>query len=550
MRHIIHIIFLVMLVTLVTGCDGMYRYDGRLVAADSIMWDAPDSALAIVSTIDTLTGEANQAYCDLLMTQARYKCYQEITASDDSAISHAITYYRTHSGEREKLTRAYLYKGAVMEELGRVDSAMFYYKTAEVNADEKDYFTLGYVNMRMGALYRDHYSIDGKDIEKYELAHKYLKLTDNKYYQVRCKINLGSLYRLNKPKDAEILLHDAMLLAHEVNDTTAYITCLQNLIMLYDHNDEYEKAREQINHIKSFTIGRISNLCLTSSARVYAKLGLIDTAEQYINLAKSRSILNPIEQISFYEGLSAIALAKNDTLMYLRYERKSKYLSDSIKSIQQTVTILNAEHEFDQTLKIAQKYQYQKTFTWLVCLSIFLILALLIIHYRRVHRYDKIIDSIKQQSASQLSDLMLLKQRIENLKIQDQQLKSFISSHLNLTSEMIEACYHSPKSNLSEQVKRIVQFQQDNKQQWTQLYHYIDVEYNGIISKTHKAYPQLNDKDLLLIALTTTGFSYVQIAIIMGYANATSVGTIKQRLAHKMHLDGSLNDYINSMVES
>ena len=115
---------------------------------------------------------------------------------------------------------------------------------------------------------------------------------------------------------------------------------------------------------------------------------------------------------------------------------------------------------------------------------------------------------------------------------------------------MIEACYHNPNSKLSDQVKRIVQFQHTNKQQWTQLYHYIDAEYNDIISKTREAYPQLSDKDLLLIALTTTGFSYIQIAIILGYANATSVGTIKQRLAKKMRLMGSLNDYINSIVKS
>ena len=163
------------------------------------------------------------------------------------------------------------------------------------------------------------------------------------------------------------------------------------------------------------------------------------------------------------------------------------------------------------------------------------VIALLLTAYlRRLHRYDKIIENIQLQSADQLSNLSLLKQNIEKLKIQDHQLKSFISSHLNLMSEMIEACYYSPKSKLTEQVKRIVQFQHDNHQQWTQLYHYIDAEYNGIISKTHNAYPQLNDKDLLLIALTATGFSYIQIAIIMGYANATSVGTIKQRLAKKM----------------
>lgn len=43
---------LAVLVAVVTGCDGTPRYDSRLAAADSLMRDAPDSALAIVETID------------------------------------------------------------------------------------------------------------------------------------------------------------------------------------------------------------------------------------------------------------------------------------------------------------------------------------------------------------------------------------------------------------------------------------------------------------------------------------------------------------------
>jgi hypothetical protein len=40
------------------------------------------------------------------------------------------------------------------------------------------------------------------------------------------------------------------------------------------------------------------------------------------------------------------------------------------------------------------------------------------------------------------------------------------------------------------------------------------------------------------------GYSYIHIAIIMGYSNATSVSVIKQRLVKKMGLDCSLNEYI------
>lgn len=105
----------------------------------------------------TLRGEGDRAYRDLLFTQARYKTYQDITASDDSAITRALHWYRAHNGEREKFTRANLYKGAVMEELGHVDSAMIYYKTAEAAAASTDYANLGQINTRIADLYRRYH---------------------------------------------------------------------------------------------------------------------------------------------------------------------------------------------------------------------------------------------------------------------------------------------------------------------------------------------------------------------------------------------------------
>ncbi len=138
------LIIILAVVAFLTACTPAAHYDGRLAAADSLMHDRPDSALAILQALhpDSLATQGDHAYRDLLLTQARYKCY--ITATTDSAINRALHYYRRHSHEQEKLTRAYIYKGAVMEELGHPDSAMHYYKTAEATAAPDDYFNLAY----------------------------------------------------------------------------------------------------------------------------------------------------------------------------------------------------------------------------------------------------------------------------------------------------------------------------------------------------------------------------------------------------------------------
>ena len=553
MKRLFHIAVMAVLVTLVTGCGGAHRYDARLVAADSLMWTAPDSALATLTAIDSLTGEGNLAYRDLLMTQTRYKCYADITASDDSAINRAIAWYSAHSSQREKLTRAYLYKGAVMEELDHVDSAMYYYKTAEVNADEKDYTNLGQINTRIADLYRRYYADRQICFDKYKQALKYYQLTDNKTLQFDCLLNMGACSGITRIGEPKKLLEQASQLAIELNDSAKYYKSQELLCrQLYYSDDSLTKAKQIaldcLNHYRQY----INQDLLLDLADIYALSGMLDSARYYLNLISIGNSVPNIGRIKTrqYFILSRITKLEGDNVNSSHYETLAHQVSDSILNNKKKFQIQQIENSFNSRQNKSSQSRIDNLH-WIILslISIALAVSMLAFYfYYHKHRYDKIIKDIKQQSANQLNDLTILNDNIENLKIRDNQLKGFITSHLALMREMIEACYHIPQSKLTEQVKKIVQFQHDNEQKWTQLYHYIDAEYNNLISKTRDNYPQLNDKDLMLIALTSTGFSYIQIAIIMGYSNATSVSTIKQRLAQKMHLDGSLNDYINSIV--
>ena len=113
------------------GChrNNMAGNDQILAEADSLLQsNNPDSALQVLSAIDGagLGSAGDRAYHALLLTQAQYRCYADITS--DSTINVALDYYKRHDGEQEKLTRSYIYKGAVTEVLGNPESAMTYYK--------------------------------------------------------------------------------------------------------------------------------------------------------------------------------------------------------------------------------------------------------------------------------------------------------------------------------------------------------------------------------------------------------------------------------------
>ena len=551
MKNILSVIVVALvLVAVVTGCGGMHRYDARLAAADSLMLDVPDSALALVQAVDpaSLTREGDRAYRDLLLTQARYRCY--ITATSDSDINRALNYYRRHDGEREKLTRAYIYKGAVMEELGHPDSAMLYYKHAEATAAPDDYFNLGYVNMRIGTLYDNYYAYDGMDINKFESALMFFKLANELRYQHTCLNVLGCLYRETKPQEAEQLLKKALSISQEFNDTTAILVDSHALVVLYYYTKDYKTALHLIHYMKQFGYPKDISM-YTTIANVYSRLGMPDSAVIFLNYAQNEGIDDDVNRLYYLESLSEIALARGDSLNYLAYNRSYNQMSDSLVGNTEKLLISKTENDYDTIVHGNIKTHSHHMKYGVIVITIIAVLSFIMFfafYWRRHKRYQQIFNELKRESDTQLKSLNKLQQTIDKLKINDQQTKWFVNNQMDMLRDITEACYHNPKNKLAVHVKSLLQFNDNNRQNWTGLYDYIDAEYNDIMSATLKNYPQLNDKDLLLIALTCLGFSYIQIAIIMGYSNHTSVSILKKRLAEKMKLENSINDYISSFT--
>ena len=539
------ILVFAVLAAVVAGCSHSARYDGRLVAADSLMQVNPDSSLAIVEGLcrDSLATEGDRAYRNLLLTQARYRCY--ITATSDSDINRALAYYRAHPKEREKLTRANIYKGAVMDELGFPDSAMFYYKHAEAVADPTDYFNLGYVKMRMGTLYRDHYSFDGLPEQKFEEAIECFRRTDEKHYLLVCSIDLAALYRLNNERGAHDLYAECMSLASELNDTVNYAICLKGLTGLYYFCKRYEQGRVVTQRVmKNFSDYIDESFCCNAS-KIYAKSGMLDSARYFFNLVGDVNRDSPIQRTTYLECLSELALAQKDTLEHLRLGKELDDIVDSLMVDKKRQQILAIENEFENGSKAQLKKQQMRKVLLLTSLVFLIVLIATALIYRNKHRYIQLINDLMEESENHVSDINTLRHNIYQLKIRDSQLKEFITSYIELMGDVTEACYHSPKNVLSNEISRLFQIKEENKDRWVELYSYIDNEYNQIITDTINKYSQLNDRDILLLALTCLDFSCAQIAIITGYSNATSISGNRQRLAKKMGLDHSLQEYIN-----
>ena len=531
------------LVAVVAGCSHSARYDGRLVAADSLMQVNPDSSLAIVEGLcrDSLATEGDRAYRDLLLTQARYRCY--ITATSDSDINRALAYYRAHPKEREKLTRANIYKGAVMDELGFPDSAMLYYKQAEAVAAPTDYFNLGYINLRISDLFLDQVSKDSSVIVRLHRAMWCFEKQHDTTRLISVLGNLGSMTGYDQPDSAKRYLWRAIALARQFDPTQQY-SHESTLAGVYFFQNEYAQANalamDVLRHGSEYSFER---QFYYYAAMSYISLGKLDSAKYVLSVTPTP--VDDVDSLTYYNLTAAISKAEGKPYSYA--ENVSQYnemVGDILYSSRES-ELLQIESEFDRKQEELRHDNVNRRNITIISIGLLLLILLSLIIYRNKHRYSQLINDLMEESQNHVSDINTLRRNIDQLKIRDSQLKDFITSYIELMGDVTEACYHSPMNVLSNEIRRLFQLEKENKNKWVMLYSYIDNEYNHIITDTINKYSQLNDRDILLLALTCLDFSCAQIAIITGYSNATSISGNRQRLAQKMGLDYTLQEYIN-----
>lgn len=167
MRKAIITTLSVLIVLLSIACNTRVNYNKYLIAIDSLIVQQPDTALSMLEAFPTnsLQTQADSAYYDLLMTEARDKNY--IIQTNDSLIQSALTYYNG-TNDIEKRARAHYYSGCVYRDSQRRTESMTQYLIAKPLAEkagERRLLSLIYLNI--GYLY---YYLNTQADSSYQLA--------------------------------------------------------------------------------------------------------------------------------------------------------------------------------------------------------------------------------------------------------------------------------------------------------------------------------------------------------------------------------------------
>ena len=132
--------------------------DPRLLRAERIIFDSPDSSLRILDSISLpdLHRESDRALYALIVTEALEKLH--LNPTDDSLISIATDYYDRHD-DVERQVRSHYYRGIVQFHNKKYSSAIVNFFQARDIAGKHDlYFWRGLACRGIADIYNETYN--------------------------------------------------------------------------------------------------------------------------------------------------------------------------------------------------------------------------------------------------------------------------------------------------------------------------------------------------------------------------------------------------------
>ena len=342
----------------VVGCG--QSYPPSLQAADSLMNERPDSALALLDDMEADMANAAKSVrmrYQLLRHKAMNKA--DVLFTSDSLMLDVVDYYDSHGTANDRMLAHYLL-GCVYRDMREVPHAINCYMDAVAKADTVsgncDYQVLGCVYSQMAWLYHQQLLLS-YEIDARKMAMHYAFLSNdtlNAIYEQMAAF--GAYYLMNKPDSAEIVIREALseyqtyrFLQDELNASTMLMLLLteqpSKLQELKQLIDDYDK--NSLNFNENHDLPPIHRLFYYYKGKYFEGVNLLDSAEYYY-----RKVYHPdmrfVDHDPMYRGLLSIY--------------RKRHIADSIAKYAQLYCMVNdssiAVKDQHLTAQLAASYNY------------------------------------------------------------------------------------------------------------------------------------------------------------------------------------------------
>lgn len=348
----------------------------KMLAADRMMEESPDSAMAVLQTIDTtlLKGKEERAKYGLQMSMALDKNYVDTT--DFSVLQPAIDYYADNGSDNEKL-RTYYYQGRIYQNKNFEDDAIkSFLKALDLAENATDTLTLARSYFALAVIYKNIYSFDESAIFFLKAAELYT-FKERKELSLDCKLGALNCYVMAKDK----LKSDSMINICKYEKTFCHYSELEfsGYLLSYALNlGTKEELKAITDRYKTLDFEGQDLLLMTSA---YCKLGEPEKAKAIIERIDTGEYDYPkIKYIGLKEKIAEITGDYKSALEYYKefsdelyklhkntYERETKFATERHN--------MEVEHKTEMESKSRLLWGFVAGIVFLVLVSLMLLFA-------------------------------------------------------------------------------------------------------------------------------------------------------------------------------
>ena len=506
----------------------------RLQRAEAVMESAPDSALAILDSIDTatLTRASDRALYALLLTQGRIKTYEVLT--DDSLISTAVRYYEDH-GPDSNLMKSLFYQG-------------------EILSNNREFSKAIIPSMR---------------------AREMAISADNPYWHAKASELIGDM--LNQTfyySEAIVYSRESASLYEKVNKVANHRFALCDVAIDYSNIGAHKRSLEIIDSIRQIALQNPSdsNLVYYTNSIIFANYyhakdfrKAIAAYDSLLN-SPSRSFISQNDHIwgaisKMEEGdmtdIDSLVKLINDNRLEIddcyKYEilsryyfasgdyRKSKLYTDSAMFSQDTVVVnmlrqseITSQRDFFSLNEDLARSKAERLSTAIIVGAVFfplVIVALIVFYVQRMKIKNMKVEQSMNEIYLLTTDLTSKNEDIRNLQSRIRQQGSNLQSEIesafknnwSILNTLCRQYVQMEESGASgdrlvkEVFDQVSQMRKPEKLDW--IRNSVDRYKNGIIARLRQQCPFLKESDITFISLLYAGFSAKVICFFLEMGN-------------------------------
>jgi len=511
-----------LLFILLTGCSLL---PNELKDAETVLKTDPDSALNILNKIrpSNFVSDGEKALYGLLYFEALDKSKQAL--KPDSLINFSLNYY-LRNNDNLKLAKSYYFKAKTLKIAQQFDDAtMLYLRAFDLLKNGNENILLGKIYSDMGdisSLQKDY----SESLSKYNESLNYYKKAGDSIESSYSLIYIGRVYRfLNNYKTAKSYYSKALTYTKDsLSNGLAYQEMGINFYSAKKLDSAQYYLRKSLKY--PFTNNNFAIRCFYL-ADLYFDIQQYDSASLYAKTALKYPSTFFIQR-DCYRILSNTEYIKKDFKQLAYYLSKYQDCTDSVRKVETQTKSTVLENLYQTTDKFGKTRRYLLISGFAIAIIVG-VGGYIVFRLRRRNRGKEVLLKGKEEKLKQVEEKLSTNQevlkesllkRIEDTRADNAPVykKASIAEREAMDREVYNKCLHV-----------------NDRQAFSEL---MNKTLNNIISKLETRYPDINDKELLWCGLYLLGISNKDIALILDTL-PTSLYKMKQRLAQKMHLEGT-----------